>query len=189
MSIFESLENLNVSEECFDEIMGIVEELLGEGREPFETQQDYKQRLQKHFGPKLNDAKSTQKAIAKHHNKVAKGLKKEEKALRDERNAAWDKDAEARKKWKDSLEVADAVKDKHGENSELYKEVNDKEGKAFDKWMKTTKKVQNVKDKLEAVKNKRYSEEDKRNDAIFKVTDLVARKMKTGTYDQKQENK
>ena len=31
MSIFESLENLNVSEECFDDIMGIVEELLSEG--------------------------------------------------------------------------------------------------------------------------------------------------------------
>ena len=31
MSIFESLENLNVSEECFEDIMGIVEELLNEG--------------------------------------------------------------------------------------------------------------------------------------------------------------
>ena len=30
MNIFESLENLNVSEECFDDIMGIVEELLSE---------------------------------------------------------------------------------------------------------------------------------------------------------------
>ena len=30
MGIFESLENLNVSEECFDEIMDIVEELLSE---------------------------------------------------------------------------------------------------------------------------------------------------------------
>ena len=30
MSIFESLENLNVSEECFDDIMGIIEELLNE---------------------------------------------------------------------------------------------------------------------------------------------------------------
>jgi hypothetical protein len=28
MDIFESLENLNVSEECFDEIMGIVEDLI-----------------------------------------------------------------------------------------------------------------------------------------------------------------
>ena len=30
MSIFESLENLNVSEECFDEIVAMVEELLDE---------------------------------------------------------------------------------------------------------------------------------------------------------------
>lgn len=30
MNIYESLENLQVSEECFDEIMGIVEELLNE---------------------------------------------------------------------------------------------------------------------------------------------------------------
>ena len=29
MDIFESLENLNVSEECFDDIMGIVEGILG----------------------------------------------------------------------------------------------------------------------------------------------------------------
>lgn len=30
MNIFESLENLNVSEECFDEIMGLVEEYISE---------------------------------------------------------------------------------------------------------------------------------------------------------------
>ena len=30
MDIFESLENLNVSEECFDDIMGIVEEIINE---------------------------------------------------------------------------------------------------------------------------------------------------------------
>ena len=30
MDIFESLENLNVSEECFDEIMGLVEEFINE---------------------------------------------------------------------------------------------------------------------------------------------------------------
>ena len=34
-SIFESLENLNVSEECFDEIIGIVEDLFKEGDSPF----------------------------------------------------------------------------------------------------------------------------------------------------------
>lgn len=30
MNIFENLENLNVSEECFNDIMGIVEEILNE---------------------------------------------------------------------------------------------------------------------------------------------------------------
>ena len=30
MSIFESLENLNVSEECFDDIIGIVEDMLND---------------------------------------------------------------------------------------------------------------------------------------------------------------
>ena len=30
MDIFESLENLNVSEECFEEIMGLVEEVINE---------------------------------------------------------------------------------------------------------------------------------------------------------------
>ena len=30
MDVFESLENLNVSEECFDSIMGIVEEIISE---------------------------------------------------------------------------------------------------------------------------------------------------------------
>ena len=33
MSIFESLENLNVSEECFEEIMDIVETLVGKWKE------------------------------------------------------------------------------------------------------------------------------------------------------------
>ena len=33
MDIFESLENLNVSEECFDEIMDMVEQLLAEDLE------------------------------------------------------------------------------------------------------------------------------------------------------------
>ena len=34
MDIFESLENLNVSEECFDDIIGIVEEYINELKAP-----------------------------------------------------------------------------------------------------------------------------------------------------------
>jgi hypothetical protein len=46
MDIFESLENLNVSEECFDEIIGIVEELINE---------DIKSYIVKKYGePKFN---------------------------------------------------------------------------------------------------------------------------------------
>lgn len=45
MDIFESLENLNVSEECFNDIVELVEEYLGEGRREGETLQAYKSRL------------------------------------------------------------------------------------------------------------------------------------------------
>ena len=34
MNIYESLENLNVSEECFNDIMGIVEEIINELKAP-----------------------------------------------------------------------------------------------------------------------------------------------------------
>lgn len=43
MDIFKSLENLNVSEECFDEIMDIVEELLSE-EDNYEAAQDRRDR-------------------------------------------------------------------------------------------------------------------------------------------------
>ena len=43
MNIFESLENLNVSEECFDEIMGLVEEILSE-EDNYEAAQDRRDR-------------------------------------------------------------------------------------------------------------------------------------------------
>ena len=56
MSIFESLESLNVSEECFDDIMGIVEEiidevLVGPHKEKGATGEEVnvKRALQKHF--------------------------------------------------------------------------------------------------------------------------------------------
>ena len=42
MNIFESLENLNISEECFDEIMVLVEEYINEGA----TRKNYDQIIQ-----------------------------------------------------------------------------------------------------------------------------------------------
>ena len=51
MNIFESLENLNVSEECFNDIVGIVEELITENvRSMFDLpQQELKKLYKKHF--------------------------------------------------------------------------------------------------------------------------------------------
>ena len=172
MSIFENLENLNVSEECFDDIMDIIESIL-EGREPFETQLDYKERLQKHFGPKLADKKSTQKSIAKHHGKLAKGLNKEVKKLRAERHEAGIKDKEAHQKWVDANDVANAVKDKHGRDSEIFKKVED-----------ARNKVSNAQDK-------KLAELDKQLSALRGVEDTQYQMNKTGTYryDNKDRNK
>jgi hypothetical protein len=60
MSIFESLENLNVSEECFDDIMDIVEELLSEdiSKEEYNRIKDKRQvrmELEKRAADKLEN--------------------------------------------------------------------------------------------------------------------------------------
>ena len=69
MSIFESLENLNVSEECFDEIMGIVEELLEEGRREGESDADFKIRtadeLSQKYKEKLGKAMARKDGLEK----------------------------------------------------------------------------------------------------------------------------
>lgn len=60
MDIFESLENLPVSEECFDEIMGIVEELLSESN-PKTIGASTKKRYDNYTGA-LKNLKDTVKA-------------------------------------------------------------------------------------------------------------------------------
>jgi hypothetical protein len=71
MDIFESLENLNVSEECFEDIVGIVEDLLGV------TQKN------------LKNARSKYEKLVGRIGKVLKA-KKENGTLNDEvRDKAW----------------------------------------------------------------------------------------------------
>lgn len=55
MSIFESLENLAVSEACFDEIMDMVEAILDEGRQEGESLTQYKSRLAGELGKKFKE--------------------------------------------------------------------------------------------------------------------------------------
>lgn len=83
MDIFENLENLNVSEECFDSIMDIVEELLDEGRlvdddgKRTEAYYDWKNKVL----DDIQDKKATASAIRKHETKLSKASKKEEKRI------------------------------------------------------------------------------------------------------------
>ena len=77
-SIFESLENLNVSEACFEDIIGLVEEYLSEGRlvddNGNKTEAYYN--LRDGMVQKLNDEKSIARGQRKQHQKEAKKSEK-----------------------------------------------------------------------------------------------------------------
>ena len=181
MDIFEQLENLNVSEECFDDIMDIVEAILDEGKEPFETTMDYKQRLQKHFGPILNDKMATQKSIAKHYNKKAKGLEKEVKKARDERDTADKEENKAREKWNNSWEIANAMGDVYGYDSDIYKETKEGKDKAAKKLEKAESNTKKAWKKLDAVRDKKYNAENSADIARGNQDEINTKIWKTGT--------
>lgn len=74
MDIFESLENLNVSEECFDEIMGLVEELILErNQENRQKKKDWETRKVPETSPFYGDSKEFR---LKGREATIKGLKK-----------------------------------------------------------------------------------------------------------------
>jgi hypothetical protein len=79
MDIFESLKNLNVSEECFDDIMGIVEEILSE---------DIYDYIQKKHGKAVYDISTNRPA-----NKSAKLIRKAQEIAREEEHQATMRDA------------------------------------------------------------------------------------------------
>lgn len=77
MSILESLENLNVSEECFKDIISLVEELLGENAVDdyaAKKEEEYKnaRKLVKHY------ANTSDKEASKQYNKQVGKVKKAE---------------------------------------------------------------------------------------------------------------
>ena len=81
MDIFESLENLNVSEECFNDIMDIVETLVGKWKE-------------KGF-PANKGAKDDMK-VALYPKEIEKNLVKSEEARKKHQNLLKQKDEEGR---------------------------------------------------------------------------------------------
>jgi hypothetical protein len=87
MNIFESLENLQVSEECFDEIIEIVEEILSE---------DIIRAIDKKYDPKIEKAKGNKKKseiLSKKNTLVNKALGNQEKELWTHHNYEKYKDA------------------------------------------------------------------------------------------------
>ena len=72
MGIFESLENLNVSEECFDEIMGIVEAYINET-----TENIYKNIEKKYGKPEYDEEGNPANKAAELGSKFLKGHSKE----------------------------------------------------------------------------------------------------------------
>ena len=60
MNIFESLENLNVSEECFDEIIVLAEEIINEVSDEWKQScKDKIASIKAHLGKKYDRAKSS----------------------------------------------------------------------------------------------------------------------------------
>ena len=111
-SIFESLENLNVSEECFEDIVGLVEEYLSE---------DIYDYIQKKHGKAIYDVNTNRPA-----NKSAKLIRKAQEIAGEERHQATMRDAGITEpdgnKWSSQDRVAlqnafDKIKDKREETN------------------------------------------------------------------------
>jgi hypothetical protein len=105
MDIFESLENLNVSEECFEEIMDMVEGLVGEIK-------------RKHGEPEYKYSKETGTVPA---NKSAELLAK--------RDDAWGKEIDQAKEREGSEKVKDKrfhTKDEKGYMNTIQKQIKDR---------------------------------------------------------------
>ena len=74
MDIFESLENLNVSEECFDDIVSIVEEILSE-EDDFEFFQNYMKKEREKDRKKLEKLKSEGKGDSEAARRIEKAFR------------------------------------------------------------------------------------------------------------------
>lgn len=115
MNIFENLENLNVSEECFEDIMSIVEDLL----------QDTKAVRR---NAELNVKRGT---------KTAKELKKQRNIADRKEQIAWG-DAVTLK------DLADYQTDKTGKNSEEAQNVRGHAADAIKTHRKAAKELKNI---------------------------------------------
>ena len=178
MNIFENLENLNVSEECFNDIMGIVEEILNEDRlvDDNGKKTDAYYALKDKMIDKLQDKKATASSIRKHHEKQAVASKKEEKRIAKQelpkaeynKQIAWGNRANAHANY-------DYYKNKEGKSSgderaeQNWKSWVDKTDKDDEE---AYNKLQDVRSKIANASLKSYDSKKKAGEEKIKARDL-----------------
>lgn len=175
MDIFEQLENLNVSEECFDDIMDIVEGLIDETLVGDHAEKgagadevDVKRELQKHYGGKLRGTR-------KHAVKRNKAREKEAKELYGQIKNQEEKTNASREKWfKTSAASHQALQDykQAQEGTPLrnkllkkWDELSDKSHQSSLKHGKEVEKGEKLEGKRGDLLNAAYDDEEARKKA------------------------
>lgn len=186
---------IDLSYESLEDIIGIIKEMLNEGKEPFETTLDYKTRLQKHFGPILNDKMAAARSKAKHYEKKSKGLVKQEKGAKaavkdaeEKEKAAYNNRIDKLDDWGNTSGIRDAVLSKYGNESPLYKDMLSKVDKAMSTYYnakkksdKATEKTGRAREAQQKITNDMYSAQNSADNARGEQ-DIIQNKIRrTGT--------
>ena len=178
MNIFESWENLNVSEECFNEIMGIVEAILSEDRlvdDSGKKTDAYYELKDKMIG-KLQDKKATASATRKHHEKQAIAHKKEEKKIAKQelpraeynKQIAWGNRANAHANYEyyKNKENKSDGDERYEKNWKSWADKSDKDDE------EAYNKLQDLKSKIVDASLKKFDSQDKARKENYKARDL-----------------
>lgn len=149
MDIFEGLENLNVSEECFDDIISMIEELLSED-ELHDTKAE-RRNAQKNSKILNKEIKANNKELAKaqYDNMIAGG------------------DAQS------LVATARWSRKEKGNQDEGTKNLCSNANQAVKKAIKTSQKVQDLHKKDNDLTLKKFNQDDRARRAQEKVNQLV----------------
>lgn len=149
MDIFESLENLAVSEECFDDILDIVKSVLNEDE--------------------LQDTKATRRNAQKN----SKILKKEMKANDKELGKAQYNNMIAGGDAQSLVATARWSRKEKGNQDEGTKNLCSNANQAVKKAIKTSQKVQDLRNKGTDLALKKMNQDDRARKAQEKVNQIV----------------
>lgn len=166
MDIFENLENLNVSEECFNDIVCMIEHCLNEGRQEGESIEDFKGRLEKKYLPVFRGKR-------KQADKIAKKLNKEEKELKKDYLKKVKKTENAQNHLKKGLEELDNAKKDYAKGEFGYSRPEEQ----------LKNRVQSAEDSVKTrdrVAYQKYSEmQDAERDLINKQSEKFGKKVES----------